>query len=78
MALYDDVLNIAKSYLGPAAEKFIARQLSAHLMLNNPNEVAPSHLNELARWCHISAALVMDEAKAKEFSQKLKALDRAG
>ena len=73
MALYDDVLNITRPYLGPAAERFVARQVTRHLSTTAEN-LAPQHLDELAKWCYTSGKLVMDEAKAREFSEKVKAL----
>jgi len=31
MTLYDDVLNVAKDYMSPTAERFVNRQLNGHL-----------------------------------------------
>ncbi len=73
MALYDDVVNLSKAYLGPAAKKFIDRQISGHLEVE-ASQLAPSNLDELAKWCYTSGKLLMDEAKAQELSEKVKAL----
>ena len=73
MALYDDVLNVARPYLGPAAEKFVSRQIDHHLATDAQN-LARQHLDELAKWCLISGKLIMNESQAIEFSQKVKAL----
>jgi hypothetical protein len=73
MALYDDVLAVAKTYMGPAAERFLSRQITSHLNTTTQS-LAPQHLSELAKWCYISGKLVMDEGKAREFSEKVKAL----
>ena len=74
MALYDDVIDVAKSYLGPAAKKFVDRQISGHLDIGDGSQLAAGHLDELAKWCFTSGKLLMDEAKAQEFSDKVKAL----
>ena len=73
MTLYDDVLTIAQFYLGPAAKRFMTRQITGHLNTTTEN-LAPQHLDELAKWCYVSSKLVIDETKAQEFSQKVKAL----
>jgi len=73
MALYDDVIAVARPYLGPAVERFISRQISSHLN-TTAQDLAPQHLDELAKWCYVSGKLVMDEAKAREFSEKIKVL----
>ncbi|MBT4512738.1 MAG: hypothetical protein HOC20_11080 [Chloroflexi bacterium] len=53
MALYDDVVNLSKLYLGPAAKKFIDRQISGHIEVE-ASPLAPSNLDELAKWCYTS------------------------
>ena len=73
MDLYERVLVVARPYLGKNTERFIARQCRHHLNVE-PNELSVQHLDELARWCYISSTLVIDEAKAQEFGQKIKAL----
>jgi len=73
MGLYDGVLGVAKLYMGPAAVQFVNRQLSTHLNTTAEN-LTPQHLDELAKWCFVCSKLVMDEAKAREFSEKVKAL----
>ena len=73
MRQYDGVLGVAKLYLGPAAEAFLDRQLTAHLN-TAPDNLAPQQLEELAKWCYVSGKLVMEEPKAREFSDKIKAL----
>ena len=73
MALYNDVIDLARPYLGPAAEKFVSRQISAHLEVA-ADQLGTQHLAELAKWCLASGVLVMPEPKAQEFSQKVKSM----
>ena len=73
MAIYDDVISLGRTYMGPGAEKFVSRQISTHLKVSGA-DLRSQDLEELAKWCFISGKLVMDEAKAQEFSQKIKAL----
>ena len=73
MTLYNDVIELARPYLGPAAEKFMARQISTHLDIS-ADQLGRQHLDELSKWCFNSGKLVMAEVKALEFSQKVKSV----
>ena len=70
MALYDNVVDVAKPYLGPAAGKFISRQISGHLKLDDA-QLGPQHLEELAKWVKSSGSMLMDDAKASELAEKI-------
>ncbi len=74
MALYDDVVNLAKTYMGPASQKFVDRQISGHLNITDGTQLTAGHLDVLAKWCYTSGKLLMDDAKAQELSSKVKAL----
>ncbi|MHB8104175.1 MAG: hypothetical protein ACYDG5_01355 [Dehalococcoidales bacterium] len=73
MALYEDVVTIAKSYIGPAAQQFLDRQLATHLNVKSA-DLAAANLAELSKWCFTSGRLIIDEKQATEFSDKVKAL----
>ncbi len=73
MPLFNDVIAMARPYLGPAAEKFVSRQISTHLNVTS-DQLGTQHLEELSKWCFNSGKLVMAEAKAQEFSQKVKSM----
>ena len=74
MALYDDVVALSKNYLGPAAAKFVDRQINTHLKIEL-SQLRAENMEELAKWCFISGKLLMDnKAEAKEYSEKVKAL----
>ena len=73
MSLYTTVVDIARDYMGPAAETFIKRQITAHLELS-PEALAPQHLEELGRWCLISGNLILDAEKAREFCERIQKL----
>ena len=73
MTLYEEVLNLAMTYIGPAAERFVNRQIMGHLNIEK-TQLAPQHLEELAKWCYISGKLIMPEAQAQEFGEKVRAL----
>ena len=73
MTLYDQVLNVARDYMGPSAERFVVRQLNGHLNIE-PHQLTGHHLEELAKWCYTSGKLIMRDERAQEFSNKVKAL----
>ena len=73
MALYDNAVNLAKEYIGPAGQRFLDRQISSHLKLN-PSELTRSNLPELSKWCFISGRLLIDEKQAVEFRDKISSL----
>ena len=74
MTVYEQALKVASQYLGPAAEKFLQRQIKSHLNLASSQALSAQSLPELAKWCGISGALVMDKAKAEEFSKRIGAI----
>jgi len=71
--LSNKVLDIAVTYLGPAAKQFLERQCSAHLS-SSFDALAPDQLPDLAKWIGISAGLVIGKDKAEEFANKVLAL----
>lgn len=71
MGLYDETVKVAKLYLGPAADRFMTRQVTGHLNKTGPELVA-GDLEELAKWCYVSGRLVMPDERAKEFSEAVK------
>jgi hypothetical protein len=74
MALYDDVLAVSREYLGPAAQRFLDRQISDRLDLVKKEDLALRHLDELAKWCQSSGALYLADGKAAEYAARLTAL----
>ena len=60
--LYNEVVDLTKSYLGPAAERFITRQIKTHLN-KNPEELSPEDLAKLADWIKVAIALLTEDAQ---------------
>ena len=73
MSLYAQVVDVSKPYLGPAAERFISRQCTAHLKIE-PTAIIRGDLANLSKWVRSSGALVMDERKATELAAKISRL----
>ena len=73
-ALSEQVAAIAVGYLGPAARVFLERQTKSHLNGLAFSDLEKQHLPELQKWVLISSGLLIDKAKAKEFSDRVGAL----
>lgn len=72
-AISDQVLAIARPYLGPAAESFLSRQCKSHLKINFP-EITRAQAKDLSKWVEIGAGLIMDGNKATELARKVAAV----
>ena len=70
-ALSEQVTTIALGYLGPAARVFLERQTKSHLNGLPFSDLERKHLPELQKWVLISASLLIDKGKAKEFSERV-------
>lgn len=69
--LYDDVVKVTTSYLGPAAERFIARQIQTHLD-KKPEELTKEDLVKLVDWIKIAIALLTEDGHVvDEFTKSL-------
>lgn len=69
-----EVLQVMHAYLGPATERFLDRQIRAHLK-KDPQELDRKDIVALAGWLKVSLALLTDDKKQlDEFSQSLSQL----
>jgi hypothetical protein len=60
-SLYDQVVNTTHAYLGPAADRFIARQVQNHLH-KRPEELSESDLEKLIDWIQIAVSLLTEDS----------------
>ena len=68
---YYQAVLIATDYLGPAAERFIDRQVTFHLK-KNPHQLEKKDLPELAEWIKVSiAVLTDDQGLVNDFSRRI-------
>jgi len=69
--LYDNIVKVIEFYLGPAAPRFVERQISSHLH-KSPEEVTAEDIAQLVEWIRISLALLTDDRAAiDECTRKL-------
>lgn len=70
MSVYEDVTTVSKTFPGPAAEQFIARQCQLHLKIESPM-LNKSHLAELAKAAEVAGVRYMEAAKSQELAQRI-------
>ncbi len=74
--LHKRIHFILESYLGPAAERFVERQIRFHLH-KKPAEVTKADIPVLAEWIKVSMALLTDDKQTiDECEHKLLSLGR--
>lgn len=74
--LYEQVVDVTVQYLGPAAERFVARQIQMHLD-KDPEDLAEKDLVKLVDWIRLAIALLSEDNQlVDEFSESLLALAR--
>lgn len=73
-SLYKQVVKVTHVYLGPAADRFIARQVENHLH-KSPEELSHSDLESLIDWIRVVVSLLTeDEDIVEEYTAELKKL----
>jgi hypothetical protein len=63
--IYEQVVRITRSYLGPAANRFIARQVENHLH-KAPDELSPDDLLKLIDWIRVAVSLLTEDSAIVE------------
>jgi hypothetical protein len=72
--LYAEIVGITQEYLGPAAERFVTRQITFHLQ-KLPHDVAKEDLTQFAESSKVTLSLLTeDEQAVEEYAFKIIAL----
>lgn len=58
--LYDRVVRVTHVYLGPAADRFIERQVQNHLH-KSPSELSEKDLAKLIDWIRVTVSLLTED-----------------
>ncbi len=70
-SIYQQALTITKDYLGPAAERFLDRQIAFHLG-KEPEQLSKSDISQLAEWVKVSIAILTeDKAMVDDFTTRI-------
>jgi hypothetical protein len=65
--LYDRVLEVARRYMGPAAEDYIRRRIRIVLLGQDPETIAFENLPRLVSGIEMTAKVYMGEERAARF-----------
>ena len=70
-SIYQQAIHITKDYLGPAAERFIARQITFHLK-KDPELLTKKDIPQLAEWVKVSIAILTDDKEmVDDFTRRI-------
>jgi hypothetical protein len=71
---YERVVKVTYTYLGPAADRFVARQIVSHLG-KKPEELTGNDLPELIDWIRLAMGfLTQDKQIVDDYINRLQAL----
>ena len=71
---YEQLIEISKDYLGPAAERFVRRQIEFHLE-KNPHDLTKDDIGRLAEWIATALSLLtQDKEMVEESGMRIRAL----
>ncbi|HMH31359.1 MAG TPA: hypothetical protein VK534_02695 [Methylomirabilota bacterium] len=73
-SIYDQVVKVTNVYLGPATERFIARQVENHLQ-KAPEELTKADLLSLMDWIKAGVSLLTEDSGiVEEYMAELRKL----
>lgn len=76
-SVYDQTVRITNSYLGPAAERFVDRQVRNHLKMD-PEVITEKDLSGLIHWIRLAVSVLTDDSRiVEEYIAQLELLARA-
>lgn len=74
--LYREVISITEEYLGPAAERFVARQITFHLG-KKPQDLSPNDLPTFIEWTKVTFGLLTENQwLIDEYITRIKKLEK--
>lgn len=74
--LYPEIVVISQDFLGPEGERYIRRQIEAHLSIK-PEDIQARHIPKLIDWVQLMAAMTTEDSRAVDtFTDKLLGLAR--
>jgi hypothetical protein len=70
--VYQQVVTISHTYLGPASERFIDRQIKNHLD-KNPGDIEAGDIHKLIDWIRIAVSFLTEDSDLiEEYVHQLK------
>ena len=76
-SVYEEAIRITSVYLGPAANRFLNRQIESHLR-KAPQKLTRADLANLIDWIRVTVALLTDKGEiVEEYVAELQKLARS-
>jgi hypothetical protein len=70
-SMYEKVVRVTHVYLGPAADRFIGRQIENHLK-KQPQQLSAKDLVELIDWLRLSLSMLTEDKEiVEEYTREL-------
>jgi hypothetical protein len=66
LTLYEEVVQATYDYLGPAADRFVARQIKSHLD-KDPEDLQKEDLQDLIVWINLAMNLLVDDQRLVDY-----------
>lgn len=74
LILYEQVVRVTNVYLGPAADRFITRQIENHLD-KPPEKMSQDDLLKLIDWIRVAMSLITEDGDiVEEYTEQLQLL----
>jgi hypothetical protein len=74
VTLYENIVAITEDYLGPAARRFIDRQINFHFE-KRPDQITRADLTKLSEWVKVSLALLTEDRQmVDDFTKRINKL----
>lgn len=72
LSIHDQVVKITHVYLGPAADRFIDRQIQNHLH-KSPEQMSKADLLKLIDWIKVAVSLITEDSEiVEEYTDELR------
>ncbi|HEY4496707.1 MAG TPA: hypothetical protein VI432_00980 [Candidatus Paceibacterota bacterium] len=80
--MYKELVTITREYLGPAADRFVERQVKSHLenkaedVLSQKDDLNKEDIENLSNWFKVSISMMTDDRKTvDDFIRKINELN---
>ncbi len=74
LSVYNQLVEVTHIYLGPAADRFIARQVENHLH-KSPDQLSQTDLLNLIDWIRVVVSLLTEDSEIiEEYTAELQKL----
>jgi len=75
--VFEQIVGLTEDYLGPAARRFVSRQIAFHLD-KHPEEVTTDDIPKLTEWTRVTLSMLTEDKRmVAEYATKMTNLMKA-